>query len=331
MIRSCRPWLRRHRLLMTMVLLPIVGFGVLNIAAYQHAYYMMHFARPGATRTQGIQELSMVGKAWVALTGVQIPRPINRVTPASAGLPYEVHHFPAADGIDLEAWYVSCSQPKGLVILFHGYVMVKSTLLGEAQAFHALGYDCLLVDFRGSGGSAGNETTIGAREANDVEGACNYAQKQWPDRPVVLFGASMGSAAILRALADNDIRPQAAILECPFDRMLTTVEHRFGLMHIPSFPAARLLVYWGGVQTGIDGFAHNPMEYARRVSCPVLIMHGEHDPFVTPAEVRSVYENLAGPKQLEIFSGVGHQSCLAARPSEWKRLVEGFLDRKVGK
>ena len=43
------------------------------------------------------------------------------------------------------------------------------------------------------------------------------------------------------------VRADAVVLECPFDRLLTTVEHRFELMGVPAFPLARLLTFWGGV------------------------------------------------------------------------------------
>jgi hypothetical protein len=48
-------------------------------------------------------------------------------------------------------------------------------------------------------------------------------------------------------------------------------------MNVPSFPAAQLLVFWGGVQAGFNGFSHRPAEYAKSVSCPVLFLHGEDD------------------------------------------------------
>ena len=38
----------------------------------------------------------------------------------------------------------------------------------DADRLHDLGYACFLVDFRGSGGSSGDATTIGYREADDV-------------------------------------------------------------------------------------------------------------------------------------------------------------------
>jgi alpha-beta hydrolase superfamily lysophospholipase len=198
-------------------------------------------------------------------------------------------------------------------------------LLPEAEAFHAMGNACFLVDFPGSGGSAGDVTTVGYGEAADVDRAVKYVRGRWPGLPVILFGRSMGSAAALRALAVEGTRADAAVLECPFDRMLSTVEARFALMRVPSFPCARLLLFWGSVQLGFNGFRHNPADYARAVETPVLLLHGENDPNVNAAQTRSVYENLRGRKELHTFAGLAHEAYLPDRAEEWKACVRGFL------
>jgi alpha-beta hydrolase superfamily lysophospholipase len=253
---------------------------------------------------------------------------VNRTTPASTGLPFEVCRFVAEDGQELEAWHVPHPWARGVVVLCHGYAACKATMLRPARVFHELGFATLLVDFRGSGGSDGNITTIGVREAADVVAAYAFARQRAKTGPMILFGTSMGAAAILRAVARSDLRPDALILECPFDRLLHTVENRCSLMGVPGFPTAHLLLFWGGVQCGFDGFDHNPVEYAAAVRCPVLLMHGENDPTVSAAQARAIFDNLGGEKQFELLSGVRHESFAAARPELWKKLVSQFLDRQ---
>jgi pimeloyl-ACP methyl ester carboxylesterase len=137
----------------------------------------------------------------------------------------------------------------------------------------------------------------------------------------------MGSAAILRACQQALIHPACLVLECPFDRLLSTVENRFTLMGLPSFPFARLLVFWGGLEQGFNGLDHNPREYARAVTCPTLFLHGEDDPRVTKPQAEDIFNQLSGPKHLELFEHVGHQSFLSARPERWKHCVQAFLSR----
>lgn len=271
--------------------------------------------------------MSKLGRVRVLLTGVNLPRPVNDKTPRDLDLPFETHRVEVPDGANLEAWFVPRTQPRAIVLVFHGYGASKAKLLDEARAVHGLGCAALLVDFRGSGGSTGNATTLGMFESADVTAACELAQSLAPGRPAVLFGRSMGSVAILRAIAHHGITPAAIIIECPFDRLLGTVEHRFTAMGLPSFPCAELLVFWGGVQHGMNGFAHNPVEYAACVDCPALVMHGDQDKRVSLAEVQAVYDTLSGEKRLRIFPGVGHEACFRTQPDMWKREVTEFLDR----
>jgi hypothetical protein len=56
-------------------------------------------------------------------------------------------------------------------------------------------------------------------------------------------------------------------------------------------------------------------------------MNGEADPCVRPEEARAIHTALRGPKTLEFFAGVGHESCLRRRPDAWQSVVSGFLDR----
>ena len=258
-----------------------------------------------------------------------VPRPSNQSDPGSQGLTFETLHFQGKDGINLEAWHIPQVNAKGLVLLLHGYSVCKSRLLPEAKAFHDLGYTAVLLDHRGCGGSDGNETTIGVNEADDLAAVVQSLQKTNPDQPLILYGRSMGAVAILRAISQDGVSPKAAIIECPFDRLLSTVENRFSAMALPTFPCAQLLVFWGGVQHGFNGFTHNPVEYARQVRCPVLQMHGQEDPRVTTEQAKEIFENLAGEKRFDLFPEVGHRSYLNAKPELWKRTVAEFLESTV--
>jgi alpha-beta hydrolase superfamily lysophospholipase len=303
----------------------LVAFVLLNLVAYRHAHAMTHFASEGA-RTARPEALSLLQKAQVLLTGVYLPRPVNKLTPQSVGLQFEVHRFPSTRGIELEAWYVAHPDALGLVAMFHGYTSCKAGLLREAKAFHELGYATFLVDFRGSGGSTGNETTIGVYEADDVDRALEYVRSTWPNQPVVLYGQSMGSAAILRAVAVHGTRADALVVECPFDKLSSTVANRFTAMGLPAFPCTQLLVLWGGVQHGFNGFGHNPVDYAKRMEMPVLLLHGEIDPRVTAEQAKAIFNNFPGTKnRREAFPETGHQSCLDSDPVRWKQAVSEFL------
>ncbi|MDX2240118.1 MAG: alpha/beta hydrolase [Leptolyngbyaceae cyanobacterium bins.302] len=134
-----------------------------------------------------------------------------------------------------------------------------------------------------------------------------------------------------RTAKPEKVSPAAVILESPFDRLLSTVRHRFEAMGIPSFPGAELIVGWGGIQQGIDGFAHNPIDYAKAIKCPVLLMYGTSDQRVTSQEIQSIFDTLPGRKQLVVFSAIGHGSLASDAPSKWKQSVQQFLTKSITK
>jgi alpha-beta hydrolase superfamily lysophospholipase len=309
------------------VLLACISF---NALAYRHAWSMTHFVDSGI-RPPPPEKMSLGQKASAIFTGVKIPKPRNRKTPADYDLPFETHRFQTSGGLTCEAWHAPCesaAEPgaaQGLCVMFHGFSASKASLLPAAKALSELGYDALLVDFRGSGGSDGHATTIGYREADDVAADCEFAARHWPELPQVLYGRSMGAAAVLRALAVGRMQPAAVILECPFDRLLATTKNRFRAAGLPPFPAAELLVFWGGLQHGYSGFDHNPVDYAAAVACPALFLHGELDIRVSPTEAREVFDRLAGEKTWKLVEGAGHENLSVARPEEWRSAVEKFL------
>jgi hypothetical protein len=150
-----------------------------NAVAYLHARAMTTFTVGGA-RSARPEELSSFEKARILMTGVNLPRPLNEQTPDVLGLTYETCLVRGDDGIDLETWVIPCAEPRACVLMFHGYSASKASLLPEALALHEQRCELLLIDFRGSGGSSGNETTLGVYEADDVrrrrEGHSNRTQ-----------------------------------------------------------------------------------------------------------------------------------------------------------
>ncbi len=327
MFAKTNRWIRSQRKSTAAIVVAILFFAF-NVFAYRHAWTMTHFVSEGE-RTPPPETLTFGQKLKAVALGVQIPKPSNARTPYNFDLPFTVHWFKSSDGTRLESWFIPCPNATNLVILFHGYASCRANLLHEAAAFRNLGYATMLMDFRGSGGSGGSETTIGVREADDVAAAIAYAHNKWPRLTPILYGQSMGSVAILRALAIQHLQPQAIIIENPFDRLTTTVANRFKTMHLPSFPFAQALVFWGGLQCGFNVFQHNPIEYASSVSCPVLLLHGEKDMRVSKAQAEAIFANLASArKTLKLFPNAGHESLLRASEDDWKEAVKRFLASK---
>ena len=299
-------------------------FTALNILAYRQAYCLTHFVA-GGPRTAPAENLSFGQKLKTLFCGVHLPRPRTTLSPASLGPACRGLSFAGANGVRLGAWYCPVSPDSPLVILFHGYAAEKTDTRNEAGVFLEMGLSVLLVDFRGSGDSSESYTTIGHDEAEDVAAAVRYARASLPHSKLVLYGISMGAAAILRAVHSCGVQPDAIIVEAVFDRMLATVGHRFEVMGLPSFPGAEMLVLWGGWQFGFNGFGNNPVEYAPSIRCPILFLHGAADPLAPPAGARQVYDAVPGRKWYKEFIGVGHAASVVPSRRQWKKTVSQFL------
>jgi pimeloyl-ACP methyl ester carboxylesterase len=296
---------------------------LVNLLAARHARAFLEYA-PAGDPPLAPEQLSRGQKFGLIVNGLSVPRPENQSDPASVGMAFTSHRIVLGDDW-IEVWEIpTATAPHGSVLLFPGYSMSKAGLLEEGWVFHKLGFRVVLVDFRGAGGSSGSDTTLGIREADDVEHVVQWSRGQWPESPIVLFGRSMGAAAVLRAARGKKTLADALTLECPFDTMLGTVQNRFASLGLPSFPGAHLLVFWGGRRIGANGFAHNPVEYAREVDTPTLLFAGSRDTRATPEQVKSIFDALPCKKQFVLIDA-GHEPFRARDSMRWDQEVQQFL------
>lgn len=296
-------------------------FVLMNVVAYFHAYKFTHFSQSDSAKTKDPARLSGFDKMKIALFGIDNPRPRTLTTPKQPFTTVRIQSGQTA----LECWHITVEKPKGTVILFHGYSAEKSQMLERSDELVQMGYNTMLVDFMGCGGSEGNETTIGFYESENVKTCYDFVKKQGEEH-IFLFGSSLGAAAVIKAVSERDIKPSGIILECPFGSMYDAVRMRFAAMKLPSFPMAELLVFWGGVQHGFWGFAHKPTEYAKSVRTPILLLWGGKDDKVSREEIGTIFHNLASPKRLVIYPLAGHAGYLAGYREQWKSDIRGFME-----
>lgn len=340
-------------------------FLFLNVVAFFHAWKFTHFSPPQSPQRgevsspsgggrEGAYQLSLGAKIKTAFFGIENPKPKNSALPAQA---FEVVKIESTE--TLEAWFVASPQPppkegeqatgtiqkqganlpdasappllgevgRGLTVaLFHGYRADKSQMLDRSDELHKMGFNTLLVDFTGSGGSEGLTTTIGFDEAEQVRDCFEFLKKRGEEN-IVLFGTSMGAAAVMKALHDYpEMEPTAVILECPFGTMYGAVKRRFEMLGAPPFPLAALLTFWGGAQNGFWAFSHNPVEYAKAIHHPTLLLWGEKDDRVGRAETDAIFENLPAEKSMETYPESGHENYLNDHREEWVEDVFEWLN-----
>ncbi len=139
----------------------------------------------------------------------------------------------------------------------------------------------------------------------------------------------MGAAAICSAFNDYAINPSSVILEMPFGSLKEAVVGRVKMMGVPREPISSLLTFWGGIEHGFWGFSFQPAEYARKITCPVLLQWGKLDKRVTERETKDLFDNLgSSKKKFEIFPNAGHESLFKNDSIQWKKAVTDFLNNQ---
>ena len=295
--------------------------ALFSCALFNQAYHFTHFDTAGGVLPPGPP--SALTMAKYAVLGVPNGRPVDGPAPDTA---HQDVRLTAADGTRLAAWYVPVEKSRGTVALFHGYHSQRGSLELEAKTFRRLGFSTLQVDFRGSGASEGNYTSVGYEEAQDVKAAYDWVFRQNVNQKIYLFGTSMGAVSVLRGIRQFPaMQPQGLILECPFASLLAASKGRLRSLNKPEEPLAHLIVFTGSLQNGFWGFDHDAVAYARAVRVPTLLQWGEQDPRVTRAETEAIYAAIRGPKQLVTYPTAQHESYARLDPARWTAAVARFL------
>ncbi|MBO9731886.1 MAG: alpha/beta fold hydrolase [Chitinophaga sp.] len=297
-------------------------FLLLNIIAAFHAWKFTHFYDENGRRNKQPEQMTTREKLGIIFFGVRIAKSVTTQSPA---VPFEIVHLRTQNGLQLEGWWIPVKNSRGTVILFHGYNGNKGSLFPEADRFRALGYNTFLLDFRAHGNSEGHTCSVGYKEAEDVKLAWDYVHQK-TTQPIILWGVSMGAAAILKAVPEYGLHPQKIILQCPFATLTDAVKSRMRAVHLPVTPLSQLLAFWGGVEQGFWGAGFKPESYAKDIKVPVLYFYGQQDIRVMPAETQAVFSNLdTRQKTLHIFPNAGHQSFCGKDAAVWMKEVTTFL------
>ena len=153
----------------------------------------------------------------------------------------------------------------------------------------------------------------------------DYLKQRFPNERLILLGESMGAVAIMKAMSEKPLAADQLILHCPFGYMKKTTEKRFEAMGLPSFALADILLAYGGLLNGFNAFQHNPVDYAKTIQAPTLLLWGAKDARVTRAETAAIFSNLQGEKKLNTFEHSGHENYLIKHREEWRQSIKAFI------
>lgn len=276
----------------------------------------------------------MTTRRWTALIGVVTVLLIafaagpNQLAAAGAGaLLHPARHRvsmvppPGCDdatfngeGLSLRGWRCHGSTPhRGTIVYLHGVADNRTSAVGVIDRFGHRGFDVIAYDSRAHGESPGNVCTYGSLEKHDL----HHVLDTVASGPIVLFGTSLGAAVALQEAA-TDSRVTAVLAAETFADLRTVATERAPFFFTPGVIAEAFEMV--RQQADFDVDAASPVEAARAIRAPVLLIHGAEDSDTPPEHSRRVFAALAGPKQLIIVPGAHHNESL--RGKVWTAIQE---------
>lgn len=236
------------------------------------------------------------------------------------------------DGLKLRGVWVPAENPKGTILLAHGYR--SSKLVDFSLAFgmyHALGMNILLPDQRSHGKSEGKYITFGVKESRDMQFWIAFHNQTVGKFPLILSGLSMGASTMLY-LADVDLpdNVKGIIADCGFTsprEIIKTVFHR--VIHLPAAPTLWVADLFTRLFAGFSLTEKDTRNTLQNSKLPVLLVHGVDDGFVPCEMTRQAYAVCKEPKELLLVEGADHGVSFLTDKERYVGTVTAFLQKYV--
>jgi pimeloyl-ACP methyl ester carboxylesterase len=252
--------------------------------------------------------------------------------PSDYGLQGQSVSIATRDSLILSALLIKSNRDsaRATVIVLHGISSCKETQLERAKVLADAGYASLLLDLRAHGQSGGEYCTFGFYEKYDIQSAVDTLRAWFPQRPVAVWGASLGGAVALQAMG-LDQRFAFGVIESTFDEFENVaVEYGADLMFgVRNRTLTRRVIAKSGGIAHFDPAAVKPVESARRITCPLLFIHGADDDKIPISfGLRNFEAAQALDKQWIVVENGGHNDLWRVDRQTLPRQVLQFLERQ---
>jgi alpha-beta hydrolase superfamily lysophospholipase len=259
---------------------------------------------------------------------------LSRPEPAQIGPPppsldAEAVAFPSQSGSLIHGWLSRSPAAPGSVLLLPGVRANRLSMVRRAEFLRRAGYSTLLIDFQGTGESAGEAITFGWRERFDVIAAVQFLKARIPGRPVAIIAISLGGAATL--LAGRSLGLHGVVLEAVYPSIDRALVNRLRMRIGPFGPVvAPLLLVQLSSRFGIAAIDLKPVEHIGGIGCPVLLIGGTLDRHTTVADTEILFEAAREPKELWLIPNAAHIDFLEFAGDAYRRRILSFLATAFG-
>ncbi len=196
------------------------------------------------------------------------------------------------------------------LLWFYGNGETVAAIWPIVREFQPPGTAVLVLDYPGYGGSGGRATEGALYAAADAAYAALTARPDVDPQRIYVYGRSLGSAVATYTAAHHPVA--GLILESPFTNAAAMAKYHYGLL--PRFL----------LRLSLDNVAN-----VRRVSCPILLFHGDADRLVPTAMGIAVAAAAAGPVEVVLIHGAGHNDTYDIGGRSYRDKMWQFIGRTV--
>ncbi len=248
-------------------------------------------------------------------------------------LPFREMTITSADGLRLVGKFYEYQEGAPIELMFPGYRgRAERDLCGGVQRCFSLGYSVLLVEQRACGVSDGHVITFGVKESDDCIRWARLLEQEYPDRPVMLTGVSMGAATVLTAAGKPLPKNVVAVLaDCGYTSAKDIICKVLRDMKLPTKLVYPFIKWSARLYGGFSLEETAPIEAVKCSTVPILFIHGDADAYV-PCEmsIRN-YEACTADKQLFVVKGAGHGLSYLVDRDGYVQTLKAFREQYMKK
>jgi uncharacterized protein len=219
------------------------------------------------------------------------PKPSKSWDPADYGIPREAveeHRFETPDGEVLYGWYCRAPRPIASTVFCHGNKGNLTTSADVIPHLLAAGINAFFFDYRGFGRSTGIPSINGI--VSDGLTAARFHDTIRPkSMPSILYGYSLGGAVAAQVIKDHAF--DGLILQSTFTSLPSITRVLFPRLPVHLFA----------------GNFFDTLGAVRRLTIPLLVIHGESDEVVPCSMAREIYDSCATTKRIKVVNGGLHK------------------------
>lgn len=237
--------------------------------------------------------------------------PDRRTIIAESDLPEYIQwvKIRTSDSLTIQGLYFSDKKDSvrsKIVVYFHGNAGNMYHRIREAAKLFEMGYDVLIVSYRGYAGSEGSPSEEGIYI--DGRSALRFVTQElgYKMSDVIIYGRSLGTTVAIDAAQGQDI----------FKLVLITP-----LSSGSDYAKAQGM----GSFLFLVGEPFPSIQKINNVKCPVLIVHGDADDVIPQRLGIELYEKYTGVKKFVSIPGGGHNDLEFVYPDFYWRSIKEFL------